>query len=236
MEWASQNAVLQTARASLLMQIIFTGATVASLGYSFPERLVTLRNIAALETVSQVVEFSYYMYLVLFVREIRTWTRYLDWAISTPSMLVSLMAFFAYLGDETLGIDDIFRGSLLVPSLLVLGFNWAMLLFGFLMERGLLPALTSIAFGMVCFAVSFAVLFAFFARHSGGIGVASFLFTYVVWGLYGVAALGSANVKNIAYNMLDILSKNFYGVFLFVYITQRLSSEGDDVGSGSALM
>ena len=44
-----------------------------------------------------------------------------------------------------------------------------------------------------------------------------FAIMYAVWGLYGVAAAFPDDQKNIAYNGLDIVSKNFYGVFLFAY-------------------
>ena len=47
-----------------------------------------------------------------------------------------------------------------------------------------------------------------------------FNFLFFIWGLYGVAAIMSVNVKNFMYNLLDIVSKNFYGLFIFYKIMQ----------------
>jgi hypothetical protein len=35
-----------------------------------------------------------------------------------------------------------------------------------------------------------------------------------LWAFYGVAATFSPTWKNITYNLIDTLSKNFYGIFL----------------------
>ena len=40
----------------------------------------------------------------------------------------------------------------------------------------------------------------------------------VIWLLYAVAAYMNYNVKNIMYNILDIFSKNFYGLFVGIYL------------------
>ena len=43
---------------------------------------------------------------------------------------------------------------------------------------------------------------------------------FSVWSLYGVAALLPALQKNIGYNVLDLIAKNFYGIFIFYKIIQ----------------
>ena len=48
-------------------------------------------------------------------------------------------------------------------------------------------------------------------------GIALFTIFTILWALYGVAALMPYTLKNIGYNILDIFSKNFFGLFL-VYI------------------
>ena len=35
-----------------------------------------------------------------------------------------------------------------------------------------------------------------------------------IWSLYGVAAMLPSNYKNFSYNILDIFSKNFYGLYI----------------------
>jgi bacteriorhodopsin len=38
---------------------------------------------------------------------------------------------------------------------------------------------------------------------------------FIVWSLYGVAAILPFFIKNISYNILDIFAKNFFGLFLY---------------------
>ena len=38
----------------------------------------------------------------------------------------------------------------------------------------------------------------------------------VIWPLYGVAAMFNSKYKNFAYNILDIFSKNFYGLYIVI--------------------
>ena len=35
-----------------------------------------------------------------------------------------------------------------------------------------------------------------------------------IWAIYGIAALLPYKVKNSMYNILDLLAKNFFGIFL----------------------
>ena len=89
---------------------------------------------------AQAIEFVYYLLVVFYYRGIRTWTRYLDWTFSTPTMLVSSMTFFLYLDrsrrGETTSIADVFRGSNLAYSAAVLALNQCMLVCGLLVELG----------------------------------------------------------------------------------------------------
>ena len=42
-----------------------------------------------------------------------------------------------------------------------------------------------------------------------------FMLMIIIWSMYGFAAMFSTIIKNISYNILDIISKNFYGLYLF---------------------
>jgi bacteriorhodopsin len=44
---------------------------------------------------------------------------------------------------------------------------------------------------------------------------------FVVWSLYGVAAVFDFTTKNISYNILDLFAKNFYGLFLYIIIKSK---------------
>ena len=45
-----------------------------------------------------------------------------------------------------------------------------------------------------------------------------YTFLVIVWGLYGFAAMLSNKNKNISYNLLDLVAKNFYGLYIFFLI------------------
>lgn len=202
--------VYRTAVASLGVQLVM--ALVTAVGFLVPlpsDAKKDLVPIFALEVCSQVVELVWYAYVVCRFREIVTWTRYIDWVISTPVMLLSTMLFFEHRGGRALAVDD--------PLLHVcLGLNWGMLAFGFALETGRLEPFLGLAFGGVAFVVSFTAL-ATFVDTGDALSVGLFATIYAVWALYGVAAALGDVPKNVSYNGLDIVSKNFYGVFLLVY-------------------
>lgn len=215
--------VQRSARWSLGAQVLLTLLTASSLFLPLSDEVRTaIMPIAALETGSQVIEFSYYAIVLWRQQEIRTWTRYLDWFFSTPLMLLSTMGFLLYLASPDQGLGNVFDADTSGAAIGVLGFNWLMLGFGLVYERQLLPAWSLVA-GMIAFVFSFAFLLFGFVPGTGMLGTALYTFMYIVWGLYGVAATQDDVRKNVAYNLLDIVSKNFYGVFLFVYATSTLA-------------
>ena len=211
------SLVTQTAKFSLFMQILFTGITGASIFFEYPPGYETVAQIVILETVSQIIEFCYYLYIVCRNQEISTWTRYLDWIFSTPIMLMSTIGFLLFQKDDSSLLTDIFSTSNIASTLAILVLNWVTLLFGFLAETDKINRALGVTIGMFSFFATFVVIFLNYVRGSGNLGISLFIFTYVVWGMYGIAALQNYYVKNISYNLLDIISKNFYGLFLFVY-------------------
>lgn len=204
--------VYRSAVASLLVQLLIAVVTGAGLVLTVPSDVRDdLRAILALELVSQLVEMLWYVVVVCRYRVILTWTRYIDWVVSTPVMLVSTILFFRLRqGLRLSGVWSDWR------VYLVLGLDEAMLLFGFLMERGVLAPLSGLTLGGAAFVGSFTAL-ATLLDDSDPLSLGLYVAMYVVWGLYGVAAALGDTAKNVSYNALDIVSKNFYGVFLFVY-------------------
>ena len=125
------SLVAQTAKFSLFMQILFTGITGASLFFEYPVEYETVEQIVILETVSQIIEFCYYLYVVCRNQEIFTWTRYLDWIFSTPIMLISTMGFLLFQKDSSNSLTDVFSTSNIASTIAILVLNWVTLLFGF---------------------------------------------------------------------------------------------------------
>ena len=210
--------VYQSAVASLVVQLLVGGVTLVG-AFLVPTTEPDLRDIFVLELVSQVIEFTWYAVVVWQARRIVTWTRYLDWYVSTPVMLVSMALFFYHRRGVSI---DWARGR--VGALYTaLSMNALMLSAGFAYETHAIPRRPALFVGFVALGVSFGSL-ARVMDPSDGASVAVFASTAVVWALYGVAAgvLDTAS-KNVAYNALDVVSKNGYGVFLFGYALTRRS-------------
>ena len=91
--------------------------------------------------------------------------------------------------------------------------NLIMLMFGYLGEKKYLGKFTATLWGSIAFLYTFFVLYSFVGNKADNQTL--FWFMFVVWAFYGVAYLFSYSLKNSAYNLLDIFSKNFYGMFLY---------------------
>jgi hypothetical protein len=105
--------------------------------------------------------------------------------------------------------------------LVVFGFNAMMLLFGYLYEIGILDLFTSNSMGFAGLIGSFYVMYSSFVAKNPSANLPLFIAMAVIWGLYGVAAIFSSVWKNVFYNVIDTLSKNFYGIFLTYVVYQR---------------
>lgn len=201
--------VYRTAVFSLIAQLIIGGFT--SIGF-FVNKDEDVSIVFALELVSQAVEFLWYLVVVCRYRKISTWTRYIDWVLSTPVMLVSTVLFFLH---RTRTSYSVFLQS--GRFYMLLSLNWLMLSFGFAMELTTFPKFAGLLLGSGALAGSFATMGTYVNWHDD-VSVALFSIMLVIWALYGVAAALPYTPKNVGYNGLDVVSKNFYGLFLTVYV------------------
>ena len=217
------NIVSSSAIGSLLVQV-FTGL-IESNGLSLPlkEEDLIVKDVLALELIVQSIELLFYVYLVymIYTKQVSstiTSHRYLDWFITTPTMLVSFAIFFKYLKNPTRKIRILEsmkeeKGNLIK---LVLG-NALMLLFGFLAETSRIPRYIGVTLGFLPFAYIFKILYSEYAKGTT-LSLALYYFSFFIWGLYGVSAVLPFASKNTMYNILDIFAKNAYGLFLYFYI------------------
>ena len=104
--------------------------------------------------------------------------------------------------------------------LTILLLNMGMLIFGYLGEIEVLNKLMSISIGFIFFGLSFYQIWDVFAQTSET-SKNLFFFLLFFWSLYGIAAIYPVIPKNIMYNILDLFSKNFYGLFIFYLILQK---------------
>ena len=230
MTYSETRLVLLTARLSLAAQFLFF--LISLIGFfDVSDNSIWnqqyLISLLILEEVSQAIEFSYYFIVSLILRyPLPTYSRYLDWFFSTPIMLVSAIGFMYYeemriasssdsetvLSLTTLW-NDKFRSSILSVVLL----NAVMLILGFMVEIQRIPPIY-----LITATIAFIGYYIIMLIDVGTVSTAAislWFYMFIVWGCYGIAATQPFGRKNVSYNLLDILSKNVYGVFLALYIS-----------------
>lgn len=230
------SIVRTSAFASLFTQL-FIGA-VTSIGFVVDVKDAQdrddLNTILAFEVSSQVIEFLWYAVVLVRSETITARLRYIDWVLSTPVMLISLAMFFQH-RDSTSpsSVLSIFESYEIYACL---GVNWIMLAFGFAMESAWITDVTGLIGGGLALVVSFTFLGLLTPIDT--MSHVLFWVTFGVWGLYGVAAAFDGVTKNVMYNAIDVISKNCFGLFLFVYALTLQTSASDvastyEGGSGS---
>lgn len=217
---------------SLSIQLITLLTNLLSLQLPLNPNDTILKDILGLETLVQVIELIFYIwyrtYLLHKTSDV-TLFRYYDWFLTTPIMLFTTACYYLYLeseeqskgeGEKTdLSIQKIFE-EYKISFLGIFICNALMLLFGFLQEINVLSIVSSSILGYLSLLGSFGILYAEFVKKvpkKQGL----FYFMFGVWSMYGVSAMLSTIPKNIMYNILDIIAKNFYGVFLSYVILEK---------------
>lgn len=200
-----------------------------------PKDLI-LQSVLWIETLVQVIELVFYTwYSFNFTRVAEmTFYRYHDWFVTTPLMLFSTMVYYEYKNkpEEEVTLES-FMEEHWQDVLVVFGFNMLMLVFGYLYELKAIDIVTSQTLGFAGFAGSFYVIWDKFAsKNPENYWLYGFMF--VIWALYGVAAMFTSTWKNASYNILDVFAKNFYGLFLSYLIYQKASNQADLSASGTA--
>jgi len=212
---------------SIVIQLLvgIVGFLAINVDVSTKEEL--LKDLLKVELFVQIIEFIFYIWLIYYLhvasRNITSY-RYLDWAITTPTMLITLSAFLNHDGNTTTRLSDFLSdntGSVVKIVLL----NALMLGCGLLGEFGYLSQYVSTALGFIPFALNFKNIKDTFLPLSDDFFKNTVFYWFVFfWALYGVFALMSYTVKNTGYNILDIFAKNFFGLFL-AYVIWAKSKE-----------
>ena len=219
--------------ASLLVSIIIQIATgiieIISLLIKVPSKIIFLKQMMLLEVFVQMIEGLFYIYWFFNFKQITNITpsRYMDWVITTPTMLVNLIFYLIFLQhfekntSNTLHFFELFyREFYTIITVLIL--NWLMLLFGYLGEISVMPTLLAVSLGFIPFLIYYYIIYTKYAFISKD-GLNVFLYFFIFWSLYGVVATLPYKLKNTCYNILDLFSKNFFGIFLsYLIFTNRL--------------
>jgi hypothetical protein len=204
---------------SVVIQLLTTVFDIGALFIKVPSEFNIIRQLLVLEFTVQIIEGSFYIWLVYNFNNVTDVTpkRYIDWAITTPTMLIELIIYIIYLYHREKNttsklefFDIISKNASTITYILAL--NWLMLLFGYLGEKKILSTITGVILGFIPFLLYYLLIFINFVRNKMGFYI--FLYFFIFWGLYGVVALLPYNIKNASYNILDLFSKNFFGIFL----------------------
>jgi bacteriorhodopsin len=214
------NAMYNSLLISVIIQVITGLIEVSALFIPVSAPYVFLKQMMVLELAVQIIEGTFYTYWLYNFKNIKnvTPTRYIDWSITTPTMLINLIMYLNFLRYKNTQLDffQVFNKELytIFPVLLL---NWVMLLFGYLSEKFVLPTSTAVTLGFIPFVVYYYIIYEKYAKFTTE-GVAIFNYFLFFWSLYGVAAYFPYNLKSTFYNILDLFSKNFFGIFLFYII------------------
>lgn len=179
-----------------------------------------VRHILNLETcVSIVAGYFYYIFVGKIAEYDKTntpinWqeiteTRYIDWSITTPIMLLALCVVLS---------NEIHTHVHLPIMLLIIALNYAMLYAGYLGETNALDRTASNILGFIPFFAMFGIIYWKYVQPKYNLtNRILFSFFLVIWSMYGVVYFLDEETKNIAMNILDLFAKCLIGLGLWVY-------------------
>ena len=226
------NLLKKTVDISLIAQLITGIIDLYAMTFYYGGDKLLLKGLIGIEVFVQFIELIFYVWLAMSITTERNITpkRYYDWVITTPSMLFIFIVYLEYLrnGNKVIKPEEETTSWTSLDYLwhsfhkhsndlyFILILNFFMLVFGYLGEMKILSTLNSVVCGFIPFVIYFYFIYEKYAKYSSR-GIVLFSIFATLWSLYGVATLFPYTLKNIGYNILDIFSKNFFGLFL-VYI------------------
>lgn len=225
------NLVQQTIYVSLIAQVFSTLYSILALQVPLYNENHILNEILGLETAVQFIEIIFYLMFGFILPTIAGTMdiaifRYADWFITTPMMILSTVLFMDYVNrkeavkqekeKEINSVKLFIQKNWQTLSVILLANVW-MLSMGYMKELGWIDIWSSTILGFAGFGVLFWKILESYVKHHKE---NRYIWNYMVvsWGMYGVAAIFPNVIKNTAYNLLDIVSKNFYSVFLSSFI------------------
>ena len=141
-----------------------------------------------------------------------TATRYIDWSMTTPLMLLVLCMVLAKNVGKSVTLK-------VIAGVIIL--NFIMLYLGHLGENKTLSRLNAMILGFVAFFAMFYLIFTnYVAPKYVKANYILYVFFFIVWALYGVVYMLNEEYKNISMNVLDCIAKCFVGLGLWVYFSK----------------
>jgi bacteriorhodopsin len=177
-----------------------------------------LRNILCIETIITgfaVIIYSFYLKHIdkynLTYQTSKDWLtinqyRYIDWTVTTPLMLISLILILSH--DSSIVMKPLF-------ILLIVLLDWIMLFLGYLGESKKISRLQADIFGFIPLAIIFYLIYSHFIKRKGNL-----LFTVyvIIWSMYGILYMFNEQTMNTLFNLLDCIAKAFVCIYICLYI------------------
>jgi hypothetical protein len=205
---------------SIVIQILTGIIEVGAFFVKVPTVYYLIKQLLIIELLVQFLEGTFYVWLAYNFTKVFNITpkRYIDWVITTPSMLITLMVCLIYLNKKedtktkALDLLTILKENVtvFVPVLLL---NWLMLLFGYLGEMKIIPVLLGVLLGFIPFLMYYYLIYVNYVSQTSN-GYLLFWYFFFFWSLYGFVAVLPYYLKNALYNILDLFAKNFFGLYL----------------------
>lgn len=228
---------------SVIIQITAGIITFYTLFIPIEEKYNYLYSLTSMDTIVQFIEALFYILFIYYGVTVSQASkiRYFDWFITTPIMVLTTIAFFFYESKEgkELSVANLnnttrehkkssIKHKLLKPIqnfinykdhytsiIIILISNFLMLLTGYLGEISILSILNATLLGFVFFFIEFYYIYKdFVVPYKNPNTYLYYSIFTTVWALYGIAYVFNDRIKNISYNILDLISKNIYGILL----------------------
>ena len=213
---------------SVIVQFVTGILEIGTLFVKVDTPYMIIKQLLFLEVSVQIVEGLFYVWLLFNFNEVSNVTpkRYIDWFITTPTMLITLITYLIFLkhierGDDTSNLtlfNVLLENSSTISYIIYL--NWLMLLFGYLGEAKIINTLTGVVLGFVPFLIYYYTIYISYVNQSE-LGLKLFWYFFFFWSLYGLVAFLPYYTKNAFYNILDLFAKNFFGLFLTYIIISK---------------
>lgn len=212
---------------SVIVQITSMIIEIGTLFVDVPNEYSLIRQLLMLEVSVQLIEAIFYIWLVYNFTRVGNITpkRYIDWIITTPTMLIILILYLIYLkSNEENKTEKLEFFSLINENskviIQVVSLNWLMLLFGYLGETNIIPLLLGVFLGFIPFLIYYYLIYKNYVSENDT-SKQIFWYFFFFWSLYGVVAVLPYYIKNAFYNILDLFAKNFFGIFLSYIILSK---------------
>ena len=151
---------------SIIVQIITGIIEIGAFFVKVPPIYSLIRQLLIIELIVQFFEGTFYFWLAYNFTQVLNVTpkRYLDWVITTPTMLITLMLYLIYLNkkvENSRNELELFallkeNSNIFIPVIVL---NWLMLLFGYLGEMKIIPVLLGIFLGFIPFLIYYYIIY-----------------------------------------------------------------------------